>query len=218
MRAIHSSLACCPSVRLSGFFHRAQRLWARRRALSEAGRVGASAGGLPGALRGSVARARRRASFHASRRTSPGPWWPTKTRVEGVGDPHRVRAARGDHRVDEVGPVGAVVGDVRAAPGAQQVEELLQGLALASGAGPHQGAGIVVDDHHQVLVALAVSRSSSIPMRRRPAKRSVARSASAHTRSTTAPTVRQATRISRVTVDFEVRVASQAGWSSNALV
>ena len=57
-----------------------------------------------------------------------------------------------------------------------------------------------------------------MPIRRSPARRSTAASTSADTRVTTAPTVRQATRISSVTAVFEHCTASQATVSSNARV
>src|SRR6266545_4769451 len=49
-----------------------------------------------------------------------------------------------------------------------------------------------------------------MPMRRRPASRSTRPAVSAHTRATTAPTVRQAMRISSVTALFEHTVANPA--------
>jgi hypothetical protein len=55
-------------------------------------------------------------------------------------------------------------------------------------------------------------------MRRKSAKRSTVASMSAWTRVTIAPTVRQATRSSSVTADFEHWMASQATVSSNGLV
>ena len=58
--------------------------------------------------------------------------------------------------------------------------------------------------------------TSSIPTRRRFANRSCSFSVSAHTRATIAPTVRQATRISSVTADFEHCTANQATVSSKA--
>ncbi len=54
-----------------------------------------------------------------------------------------------------------------------------------------------------------------MPMRRRPASRPTRPAVSAHTRATTAPTVRQAMRISSVTALFEHTVANQATVWSN---
>ena len=55
-----------------------------------------------------------------------------------------------------------------------------------------------------------------MPIRRRSANRSTVLSASAHTRATIAPTVRQAIRISSHTAVFEHATASQATVSSKA--
>jgi len=38
---------------------------------------------------------------------------------------------------------------------AEQIQELLDRLAIAAGRGPHQPAAVVVDDHRQVSLALA---------------------------------------------------------------
>lgn len=70
---------------------------------------------------------------------------------------------------------------------------------------------------HEVLVAL-LEEISSIPIRRRPARRSCWASMSAQTRVMIAPTVRHAIRINSVAVVFEACVASQATWSSKARV
>ena len=53
-----------------------------------------------------------------------------------------------------------------------------------------------------------------MPMRRSPARRSVAAAASPATRAMMVPTVRQEIRISCVIVVFEHAAASQATWSS----
>ena len=60
--------------------------------------------------------------------------------------------------------------------------------------------------------------TSSMPIRRNPAKRSRLASASATTRVTMRPTVAQATRSSSPTACLEVWTASQAAVSSNARV
>jgi hypothetical protein len=60
--------------------------------------------------------------------------------------------------------------------------------------------------------------TSSMPIRRSPAKRSRLASASATTRVTIRPTVAQATRSSSPTACLEVWTASQAAVSSNARV
>ena len=60
--------------------------------------------------------------------------------------------------------------------------------------------------------------TSSMPIRRSPAKRSRLASASATTRVTMRPTVAQATRSSSPTACLEVWTASQAAVSSNARV
>ena len=57
-----------------------------------------------------------------------------------------------------------------------------------------------------------------MPIRRRPANRSILFSVSAHTRATIAPTVRHASRINSHTAVFEQATASQATVSSNANV
>lgn len=67
--AIQASLACCFSVRFSGFFHSEYRAPFSPLASSLPGRPGASARGRPRGRWGSV-RASARASFHASGRTS----------------------------------------------------------------------------------------------------------------------------------------------------
>ena len=60
------------------------------------------------------------------------------------------------HGADPLGRVGADQADLGATLGAEQVEERLQGLAIMSCRGPHQSAGVVIDDHHQVLVAAPI--------------------------------------------------------------
>ena len=70
--------------------------------------------------------------------------------VEGVGAPHRVAAAAGDHGADPVRAVGTDVGDQVAALLTEGIEEPLQSGLLPAGCGPHQPAGIVVDHHGQV--------------------------------------------------------------------
>ena len=45
---------------------------------------------------------------------------------------------------------------LRGAVGAEGVEERVHGLGVPAGRGPHQLAGVVVDDHHDVLVAALI--------------------------------------------------------------
>ncbi len=76
--------------------------------------------------------------------------------MKGIGHPDRARAPLGDDGVDEVGPISGNVGDLGAALFAEQVEELVDRGAGASRCCPHQPAGVVVDDDHQVPVSLLV--------------------------------------------------------------
>jgi len=77
--------------------------------------------------------------------------------VEGIGHPDRVGAPSSHDGLDEVSSIGTDMGDLRAAVFAEKVEELTNGGAGASRRGPDQPAGVVVDDDHQVLVALLVA-------------------------------------------------------------
>ena len=65
------------------------------------------------------------------------------------GDPDRFRASGRDDGVDEVRPVSRDVGDLGAALGAEEVEELAHRGARASRRGPDEAACVMVDDHHQ---------------------------------------------------------------------
>lgn len=67
----------------------------------------------------------------------------------------RVGAAPGDGPCDPFGHVAGDQLDLRAALFAQQIQELLDGLAVAAGGRPDQPAAVVVDDDGQVALALA---------------------------------------------------------------
>ncbi len=79
--------------------------------------------------------------------------------------------------------------------------------------GPQEHAGVMVDHHREVLVAPLVADLVDADAARL-AKRSVAASASATTRVRIEPTVRQATRSSSLTADFEQWVTSHEQVSS----
>jgi hypothetical protein len=76
--------------------------------------------------------------------------------VEGVQAQHGLGAARRDRVGDPVGGVGADQAELGRALGAERVEEAVQGGLVMAGRGPDQPAGVVVDHHRQVAVALAV--------------------------------------------------------------
>ena len=76
--------------------------------------------------------------------------------VEWVHAPDRVRAPLADRASDRFGHVAGHQLDLFAAFFAQQIEELLDGLAVAAGGCPEQPAGVVVDDHGEVPVALSI--------------------------------------------------------------
>src|SRR5680860_1583061 len=57
---------------------------------------------------------------------------------------------------DPFGGIGGDQPDPGGSSRAQQIEELLQGLAVVTGCCPYQPAAVMVHDHHQVLVASAV--------------------------------------------------------------
>ena len=76
--------------------------------------------------------------------------------MERIGHPHRIRAGLLNDGVDEVRAIGADVGDLGTPLDTEQVEELPHRGAGPSRRGPHQPASVVVDDDHQVLMALLV--------------------------------------------------------------
>jgi len=77
--------------------------------------------------------------------------------MERIGHTDRTRTPVCHDGVDEVGPIGGHVGDLGAAVFTKEVEELTHRGAGAARRGPHQPALVVVDDDHQVLVALLVA-------------------------------------------------------------
>jgi hypothetical protein len=77
--------------------------------------------------------------------------------MEGVGDPNRVGTGLGHDGVDEVRAVGRDMSDLRTALGAQEVKEPAHRGAVAARRGPHQPAGVVIDDDHQILVTVLVA-------------------------------------------------------------
>jgi len=77
--------------------------------------------------------------------------------VEGISAPDRVRAVRCDLISDPPRSVGGDVGDGGATGFAQRGEERSEGLAVPSRRGPHQPAGVMVDDDRDVPVALLVA-------------------------------------------------------------
>ena len=69
---------------------------------------------------------------------------------------HRVGGPLLDDAGDPVSHVSADVGQLGAALLAELVEEHVEGGVVAAGAGPHQRAGVVVDDDDQVAVPALV--------------------------------------------------------------
>jgi hypothetical protein len=76
--------------------------------------------------------------------------------VERVHAADRVGASLRDRYRDRLGHVAGHELELFAAFFAEQIEELLDRLAVAAGGGPHQPAAVVVDDHGQVPMALAM--------------------------------------------------------------
>jgi hypothetical protein len=73
------------------------------------------------------------------------------------GSKHKcVGAGRQGHVADPLGRIGADQADSGGPFRTEQIEEPLQGGPVMAGGGPHQPAGVVVDDDHQVLVAAPV--------------------------------------------------------------
>jgi len=66
-----------------------------------------------------------------------------------------VRAPFADGPGDPGGHVAGDEPDLVAAVFAEQLQELLDGFALAAGAGPHEAAGVVIHDDGQVSLTLA---------------------------------------------------------------
>ena len=93
----------------------------------------------------------------------------------------------------------------------------LDGLAVTTGRGPHQPARVVINDHGQIALTLAM-RDLLYPDPAQTVEQIGLSLASTQTRSQIAPTVRHATRISSATADLLVLTASHAAWSSNARV
>ena len=77
---------------------------------------------------------------------------------------------------------------------AELVEEHVQCSLAASGSGPDEAAGVVINHDDQVALPALLQEISSIPIRRRPARRSTVASTSLLTRVMIDPTVRHATR------------------------
>ena len=151
-----------------------------------------------------------RASFQTSRRTSSSAsvasitTWNGSTHRTACGD------ALGDRPGDPGGHVGRDQFDLFAALFAERVEEREHGLAVPAGRGPHQPAGVMVNDDGQVPLALAMARSRrsrSAAARRAGRPRAWPRAA---TRSRIVPTDRHATRINSATAVFDVFTASHA--------
>ena len=120
-----------------------------------------------------------------------------------------VRAALGDRAGDPVGHVAGDELDLLAALFAEQIQELLDRLAVAAGSGPHQPAGVVVDHDGEVSLAFA-DRDLIDPDPLEPREQVAPRLASAVTRSQIQPTVRHAIRISCETAVLEVLTVSHA--------
>ena len=76
--------------------------------------------------------------------------------MERIGAAHRVRGPLGDDPGDPVGHISRNVGEQRRAFGAELVEEHVQRGVVAARAGPHQPAGVVIDDHDQIAVPALV--------------------------------------------------------------
>jgi len=76
--------------------------------------------------------------------------------MERIRHPRRRGTHLGDDGVNEVGSIGADMGDLSTPLRPEQVEELPHGGTVASRCGPHQPACVVVHDDHHVLVALLV--------------------------------------------------------------
>jgi hypothetical protein len=133
--------------------------------------------------------------------------------VEGVQAQHGLGAAAGERVGDPGGRIRADQAELGRAVLAERVEEAVQRGLVMAGRGPDQPAGVVVDHHRQVAVALAVGDlvDADAPQ---PSRRSTPGSASSATRVRIRPTVRQATRSSSATAAWEVWTASHAAVSS----
>jgi hypothetical protein len=116
--------------------------------------------------------------------------------VKGVQAQHDCRAAAGDRVGDPGGRIRAHMGELAGAIGSEGIKEAFQGLLIVAGRGPHQPAGVVVDHHGQVAMALAVGDlvDADAPQ---PSRRSMSWPASSATRVTIRPAVRQATPAAR---------------------
>ena len=101
---------------------------------------------------------------------------------------------------------------------AEQVQELLDRLAVTAGVRPHQPAGVVVDDDGQVSLSLA-DRDLIHPEALEPGEQVALGAAPRRlTRSQIQPTVRHAIRISCETAVLDVLTVSHATWSSKLRV
>ena len=76
--------------------------------------------------------------------------------MERIGAAHRVGGPLLHDAGDPVRHVSADVGEGGGPFGAELIEEHAQGGVVAARAGPHQRAGVVVDDHDQVAVPALV--------------------------------------------------------------
>jgi hypothetical protein len=99
-----------------------------------------------------------RAAFQTSRRTWSSASVAHSGDVEGIQAHDRLRAAARRHVGDPARRVGAEVGELAGASIAEGVEAPLQRLLVAAGRGPDQPAGVVIDDHGEVAVALLVGQ------------------------------------------------------------
>ena len=121
-----------------------------------------------------------------------------------------VGAALADRSGDPRGHVAGDELDLVAALFAEQIQELLDRLAVPAGAGPHQPAGVVVDDDGEVSLPLAdrdlIDPDPLEPREQVAGLRSARRSHALQIQ----PTVRHAIRISCETAVFDACTVSHA--------